>query len=121
MVPQPPVPRPSISTLERELRALLADGRLSLRQADMRDVAGKAHLENGVVSVDPFHGGYLELVVHELLHFRTHGQLGALEELIDEAVVLYLEDRVVRHINNSRRRQSWWRASIAAKLEVRDE
>ena len=121
MVPQQPVPRPSISTLERELRALLMDERLVLRQAEMRGAAGKAHLENGVVSVDPFHGGYLELVVHELLHFRLHGQLGALEELIDEAVVLFLEDRVVRHVNQSRRRQTWWRAAIMAKMERGDD
>ena len=106
--------KPSLSDYEAMLRAGLAS--VSVVVADMDGCyAGRYEPDKKLITLDSFHGGLLDTLLHELLHHCQYNKLssfGAGEEIVVEA----LEDLLVRYVNRSQRRRRWWRRALSAKL-----
>ena len=104
---------PSLRDYEQWLRVSLAANRI--REAVLDGFAGEYDPEAKLIRYDPFYGGQLEVVVHELVHhghYRKLAGLGAMEE----PTTLAWEDELVRFINRSKTRTRWWRRALAAKM-----
>lgn len=104
--------------MERDLRDALVSPRTTLhaRTLDGDTLAWVEYEGRAVeVALDPFRGGLIECVVHELLHAvysRRLAEWGAHEEVI----VLALERSIMDRINSSKARVQWWRDAIGRKL-----
>lgn len=101
------------SAYEKGLRAGL--GSVTLRMREMDGASGEYDPDTRTVSLDPFNGGLLETLVHELLHHVAYEKLASFGSM-EESVVLSIEDELVRFINRSRTRRRWWRRALKAKL-----
>lgn len=104
--------------LERALRHLLQSGAVSVRLGALEDCAGRVDFYTFPyrITLDPFHAGLLESLVHELLHVAETKKLEAWGEF-EETVAEGVENGMVQFIGASRQRCAWWRARIREVMD----
>jgi hypothetical protein len=120
----------TLDSLERACRKLLVT-RTSIAIKELRgiDSAGAEWEPGGKVrtTVDGFSVSMIHGVVHELLHVVLEEELRPFEEygrdsrgqVIREPAELAIgawEEAIAKLILNSRRRRTWWRTAIAARI-----
>lgn len=104
--------------LERALRDLLTSGKVRVAMQPMKDCAGMVNLDGKppMILVDPMDAGFINIVVHELIHLVYEKELAVWGKL-EEPVVEALEASLVSFINQSERRVNWWRNRILELLK----
>lgn len=107
----------TLPKLEKSLRDRLRTGSVRVVNQPMSGACGMVNLDRKptTIVIDPLQAGFMNVMVHELLHLCYRKELeqwGKLEECVVEAV----EDQVVRYINRDAKRVEWWRRRILKLL-----
>lgn len=110
------------ASVEKELRILAKSPKIEFRMADLTGNDCTAMLVWGqdglpdLILLDPYLGGLIESVIHELLHIHQKRPTKGLGRELEEAHMEAFEDRVVRYVNQSAQRIRWWRRCITKRL-----
>ena len=80
------------------------------------DVRGN---HNIYLKVDIAQVGFLDGVVHELLHAVLRKEMGDYDNEIEEGFIVFLESALIERITKSKFKTRVWRKAITLKLEER--